>query len=439
MRTLSLGRKSLWSPLTLVGFGALLASTIVQADDAVVRVSPVIERTVNSGEIFVGSVLPSKTSVVGAPVEGNVIEVGVELGDTVEKGQVLARLNADLLTIELEAQKAELVALKQDLAELEAGSRPEEIAAAEARMLGAKANWDLNVERLKRVEILFSRSNSSAEERDTALYTTRQAEQAYYEGKAAYELAKAGPRPESVVRARARVQVQQEMIRRLQSDIEKHTITAPFDGFVVARDFEVGQWIAQGAPVATVAAMETLEVEVNVLEEYYAQLQKGSPADVRLGNSNVALKGTVTKIVPSSNVRSRTFPVRVEVVNPMQGGQMLLHAGMFAKVRLAVGRGENMILVPKDSLVFGQGTPSVYVVDSKTAQPDQGTVHRVAVAIGDAEGHMVRITNDHIRPGQSVVVQGNERLRPEQSVRILSSQSLDGEKAPPANPRRHGD
>jgi len=415
-RQLGGGRNACW-----IGVGIVLAaagSGRAQQGPTPVSVCPVVQREVASGQTFVGTVMPKRISIIGSAVAERVVAFPVNEGDRVKRGQPLARLRTQTLEIDLAAARAELELRKHELAELENGSRPEEITQARARVLSAKALMTLTETRLDRYQRLYKENQAAEDEVNLAVSSHDQAVQAHEEAKAGLALVVAGPRKEKIAQARARVQSQQEEIRRLQDQIERHTIVAPFDGYVVTEHTEVGQWLATGDPVVELAELDTVDVRVLVLEDYVRYLRVGTEARVTLGAlPGRTFTGHVALIVPQADTRSRSFPVEVQLKNQEMAGGILLKAGMFARVTLPVGRNAKALLVPKDALVLGGPTPTVYVFDANGDDPGKGKVRPVSVVLGIASQGLIQVSGQ-LKLGQQVVARGNERLGVGQEVTI---------------------
>lgn len=381
-----------------------------------VAVSQVVEQQTAAGRTFVASVMPLRRSVVGSAVDGRVQDFLVTEGDRVEKDQPLCQIRSKLFDIQLQAAKAELTARQQMLAELKNGTRPEELAQAKARALGAQAMMTYTRSRADRLQELMSRRATSQELLDEAISAATKAHQDYLEAEAAFEMAQAGPRAEQIAKAEAQVQFQQEEVYRLQDIVERHRVTAPFSGYVVKEHTEIGQWVKSGDPIVEIVELDVVEVEALVLEDYIQQIRAGTPARVEVGAiPNEAFTGQVAVIVAQADLRSRTFPVRVRVNNQFDGSVPVLKSGMFARVTLPVGAPEVARLVPKDAIVLGGPSPLVYrVSDAGGAK----TVEPVAVQLGIAAGGLIQVTGD-LQPGQTIVVEGNERLSAGQAVAIV--------------------
>jgi RND family efflux transporter MFP subunit len=380
-----------------------------------VLVAPVVEQQVAASQTFVGTVMPLRKAVVGSAVDGRVIEYPLNEGDRVERGQVLAQLLTDTIQLELAAAEAELVLRKQELAELENGSRPEEIEQAHARMLSAEARWKYAQARRSRAERVGQAM--SEEEREEMVALAVEAEQAYIDAKAAHQLAVEGPRKEQIAQAHAQVAVQQATVDRLKDQLEKHTVISRFAGYITAENTEVGQWVQQGDPVAEVAALDEVEIQAHVVEQYAPHIRVGMSVSVEvpaLGSS--PFSGVVSAIVPQADVQARTFPVKVRVKNEITEDGPRLKSGMYARVLLPTGERQMATLVNKDALVLGGPQPIVFVVDAAPAAK-QGKVRPVPVKLGTAKENFIQVIGA-LQPGQIVVVQGNERLQPGQDVRF---------------------
>jgi RND family efflux transporter MFP subunit len=301
---------------------------------------------------------------------------------------------------------------------LENGTRPAEIEQAKARMTSAQARTQYANSRRTRAENLFRQGQAmSEEERDEMIALSVEAEQAFLDAKAAYELAVEGPRKEQIAQAAALKAVQQATVDRLKDQLSKHTVIARFSGYVTAEHTEVGQWVKQGDPVAEVAALDEVEVVAQVVEQYVPHIRAGLQVSVQIpALPGPPLTGVVSAIVPQADVQARTFPVKVRVKNQISEDGPLVRSGMYARVTLPTGEKQLAMLVAKDALVLGGPQPVVFVVDAG-ADRKQGKVRPVPVQLGLSEGNLIQVTGG-LKGNDLVVVQGNERLQPGQGVQI---------------------
>ena len=202
----------------------------------------------------------------------------------------------------------------------------------------------------------------------------------------------------------------------LEDALARHTIRAPFDGYVVSELTEVGHWLSKGDPVARVVALDEVDVVVPVVEDFVGGLALGDAAAVRVeAAGKEPFEGTIAAIIPRADARTRTFPVKVRVKNRPSGSGLLLKAGMFAQVTLSSGAATKHMVVPKDALVLGGQSPMVWAIVPDDGGDGTGSVRPVPVELGPSSGAFIAVTGA-LETGTLVAVLGNERLRPGQRV-----------------------
>lgn len=397
-----------------------------------VVVVPVIETEVKSGQRVVGTVHPLRRSTIGSAVDGRVEEFLVDSGDPVQRGQKLSQLRTETLEIERAAAKAELNLAIQRLAELENGSRPEDIAEAEANMRGAAAALKNAESRLRRIESLATRGATSPTDLGDAREQAEAAQFAFKASEALYKRIKDGPRQELIAQATAQVELQQQRLNLIEDRIAKSTIVAPFDGFISKEFTEVGAWITQGDPIVEVIQMDHVEIEAPVTAEVAVNLRTGDVIRVEFPElPDELLTGNIDRIVPVADARARTFPVHIRLKNCIRDGTPMLLAGMLARVDLPAGQQQTLPLVPKDALVLNGKDRSVFVVQASAAGDSEtgeltGTVHKVSVDLGVAVEDRIQVRGN-IKADDLVVVVGNERLIPNSQVTIIRETDSTGE------------
>jgi RND family efflux transporter MFP subunit len=405
--------------LVAAAIGGIVAAHPALAQPAAavpVAVARVERQELAVGQSFVGTVYPARVSDVGSAVDGRVVKLPVLEGQHVAAGQPIAELLRGLLEIEKSGAIAELDRRRQVLGELRAGSRPEEIDQRRAAVQGLEARAEYARSRLERLRRLAERGTSTADELLDGETEFRQVEADLRSGRAALELSEAGPREEQIAQAAAAVAAQEAEVERIDDQLSKHTIRSPFEGWVVERFTEAGQWLSRGGLVARIAELSRVEVEVQVPEVAIAALATGT--DVRLefdAARDQTWIGRVERIVPQADLLSRSFPVKVILENRIVDGQPVLRGGMLARAWLPVGKTGLATVVPKDALVLGTGQPLVFAVDPAGGQAGTGVVRPVRVSLGATVGGGVEITGP-IEPGALVVIRGNERLRPGMNV-----------------------
>ncbi len=367
---------------------------------------------------FIGSVRPVRSVVLGSPVAETVVEYLAQTGRSVKAGQPLARLRTARLEIRIQEARGELARRQAVLAELEAGSRPEEIAEGKALVAAAKAEESYREWLLEQTRLRVARGAAPEEDQHLAAFNAASAHAARLQNEARLALLVQGPRKEVIEQARREVQIQESVIRGLLDDLERHVVRAPFDGYVTEEHTEAGAWLSIGAPVATLAAVKTMEVVVPVPEDHVRLAAEGATTRVTFeALPHRVFDGKVFAVNPAGDPLARTFDVMIRIDNAVENGRPAILSGMTSRIAFQGEQDAGGFVVPKDALVLGGATKTVYVVDMKK----NGAVARaVPVTVTGAIDDRVVVRGD-LREGQAVVVEGNERLRPGQPVHVILS------------------
>ncbi|MEM9586691.1 MAG: efflux RND transporter periplasmic adaptor subunit [Planctomycetota bacterium] len=415
----------------LLGWGAALRSAAQPPSDqpASVVAVPVQSRVAKTSYRLLGNVAPLRASTVGVALAGRVKKVHVRRGTHLAAGDVIAELQTSVIEIELAAAKAELRLYQQQFEELRAGSRQEDIAEAKARMIAAGAIAKRSESQLKRVQRLVTSRASSADEVDVATAEAESSKQLHAAAIIAHDRLVAGPRIEQIAQAQAQVDLQQEQVRLLEDRLVKHTLRAPFDGWVTTQYTEEGAWVTAGAPIVDLVELDTVEVELAVPAEQVVNLRPGQSIRAeRTERPGELLVGQLDRIVPSADTRARTFPVLVAVKNRLQNGIPVLLSGMVVRVDLPVGKSEPSTFVPTDAIVLNRSSQSVFIVDLPTDAADTkqmvGIVRQVPVQLGIADQELIAVSGE-LSAEDLVVTRGNEGLRPGQEVSVTIQSDQD--------------
>ncbi|MBX3414056.1 MAG: efflux RND transporter periplasmic adaptor subunit [Pirellulales bacterium] len=365
----------------------------------------------------VGTIMPVERSRVAAAAEGKVIKFPHRVGAFVREGELLAELRTVTLAIELEGARALLRQREQDYQRTKVGFRSEEKSQAEAKKLAAEATMNLNESALRRLQDLRAKSENavSQQQLEEAQFQLENAKQLFAEAEAAHALTVAGNRTEEIDAARAAADVQQQEVLRLEDEMQKRNVVAPFSGFIVEKNIDLGEWVPLGGPVATIVNLDEVEVQVNVEESYIAEIRLDQEVEARIDAlKGEVVRGVVRQVVPRSDwlTGSRSFPVIVRMKNTIENNQPRLREGMVARITFR-GEAQSALLAHKDAIVRSLNGTLVYVVG-----PDN-KVRAVAVREGASSGEYIAVEGD-LRSGDLLVTEGVERLRPFDEVAILN-------------------
>jgi multidrug resistance efflux pump len=294
---------------------------------------------------FVGFV-DAPTSAVATQVAGQVESVLVREGDKVKKGQLVAKLDSrerEALVAQAQANVEKARAGVKQAEESLRATVPT-IAGAGADIVRAQATLDEAQQNYDRTKALAEQQATTQSELDTAQARLREA-QASLDSLLASKSVASGRVQAAVAtvsEAQAALHGSEAALEVAQVQLSETQVLAPFDGVVVERDLEPGEWAAPGTPVVTIEDRSRLWVRIDVEETRFAGLRLGEPAQIRV----VALPGRVfaghvievgaegefaiNRDVKRGRPDIRTFRVRVAFDSPSDE----LRPGMTAEVRL---------------------------------------------------------------------------------------------------------
>lgn len=185
-------------------------------------------------------------------------------------------------------------------------------------------------------------------------------------------------------------------------------LTADADGVVTALDCNVGQVVAAGQPVVSLAHDGAKEIAVHVPESSLATFRRSPGFDIKLNanSGKTTYHGVLRELAGGADPATRTYAARITVSDADDTMQL----GMSAVVRMRTTEGD-VIRLPL-SAVFGRdGSPGVWKVSG------DGVVHRAPITVAGIEGDELRVSAG-LAPGDQVVTAGANLLREGEKVRI---------------------
>ena len=331
-----------------------------------VEVMPVVEREAAPTIRLVGTVRPRLQTTVASEVEGLVTELPVDEGDFIKRGEVICKLR-DV------ARKLDHAAALGRLEELRATLRVQQAELKKAEFEEA------------RTERLWKQGRSTDKERNDTL--------------ADFEAARG-----RVDQARFSVAAQSAAVDRLADDVARTRIRSPYDGYVTAKQTEVGSWVGEGGEIVSLVDLSTVRIRVNVPEAYIRFCGVGAEVSVTVEAVDETFGGHVSRVIPFADERARTFPIDIDIANPK--GRLM--AGMFVRAMVPSGPKTRQLLVPKDAVLMRGATRMVYVVRTT----DKGQMAVVALVEIVAEVlDCVAVKAPGLSAGDQGVVRGNEQMR----------------------------
>lgn len=219
---------------------------------------------------------------VSSRVSARAEQVIVNEGDTVQAGQILAKMDTKELEAQLAQSKANLAAAQAKLAAVKSGSRPQQVAQASAGALQAEANLDNARKNYERMALLYEKGAISAQQLDSAQTALAVAQAQTDSAAQNYSLTEEGSRPEDIQAAAAQVAQAEAATQNAQLVLDNALIKAPANGVIAVRSLDAGENVAVGQPLFTIVDLSDIWVAANIDEGDAGKLAIGQKVEVTI-------------------------------------------------------------------------------------------------------------------------------------------------------------
>ncbi|PAF45380.1 efflux RND transporter periplasmic adaptor subunit [Helicobacter sp. 11S02629-2] len=337
----------------LLTFGILLFG-VAFSRPVLVKTTPIKEGSLEKQSVFIGTINYKESSQVASQRQGVVQDLRFSVGERVKKGQVLVSLNTDVLQKELEVKEAKIE---------EAKFQAQKIINEVARYKNLLDEDAIALQQYENLEFELKAKMASI--------TSLQAD---------YDLSK--------------------------EELTQMDIKAPFDGIVINRLTNVGQWLKVGDPVALILNTSHIEVIVYVPSNIAKFQRIGSKVNMDIDNKHYL--GRITALIPRADELSRTFPIHISL--PYRPNFL---DGMAVEVRLNTEGLVSGYLVPRDSVVEYQGRTVIFIVQNGRSRAVNVSVLSLQEKIAVVQGSM--------RNKNLVVISGQDRLQDNIEVQVQPS------------------
>lgn len=281
---------------------------------------------------------------VSFKIPGRVVQRLVSEGESVTNGQVVALLDNTELEQEAAMRRADAQAAQAVLAELEAGTRAEEIQQAEAALEVSRAEAKRLTGEFARQSELFQQKVIAPREFEAAEAASGMASAKVRETEARLALLRKGPREETILAARARLEQMRQAVAIAETRLGYATLTSPLTGTVLAEGIEEGEYVVPGTPIVTVGDLAHVWLRAYVNETDLGRIKIDHPVTVTTDTypgkayegrlSFIASQAEFTpKNVQTTKERVKlVYRVKVDMANP----ELELKPGMPADAEINI-------------------------------------------------------------------------------------------------------
>jgi len=359
-----------------------------------VTLVPVTELPIEQTIEITGSLDADAQVTVGAKVPGRLASIAVDLASPVTQGQVIAQVETKDYEIRIEQVAA---ALAQSRAQLGLGPNDKD----DQLDIEATAIVRQATATLKEAEANRTRARKLAAEGLMTAMDLDAAETAAVRAETAVQSAR-----EEVRIRQATVKQRRSELRLASQQLADTIVKSPLDGVVQMRRANIGEYLAAGAPIADLVRIDPLRLRVALPELEAADVRQGQPVRVRIQGDETTYEGTVARIAPSIDAKSRTLLVESDIKNPGH-----LRPGSLVQAQIVV-TSKPAPTVPESAIVQFAGISKVITVENGKAKEKPVTTgkkagDRVEIVTGLKAGEAVVDKPGSLQQGQPVrVVEG---------------------------------
>lgn len=202
-------------------------------------------------------------------------------------------------------------------------------------------------------------------------------------------------------------------LHQAQLAFEDSDLKAPFSGFILARNIELGDLATPATAAFTIEDTHAVKVSFGVPEYAVGHLRLGQEFTIHLQDDPKNYQGRVTSISPSADQKNRVFTIEVTVSN--QRGS--LKPGMIASISLAGIAKPPVPSVPLSAVVSDPVTPDHYAVFVAQEQGGNWVAHVRGVTLGETQESLVAVNG--VKPGEEVVAVGAAQLKDGDSLQVI--------------------
>ena len=372
--------------------------------NATVQSYTVTRQNMNRKIALTGQTVPLAQVDLSTKYAGNIAAVNVQLGDTVQPGDVL--LVQDQTDTQLTMQQNQ-AALTQATADTKAAESQFSSDLQKAQIDYQTAQMNYN-----RYVVLKDEGAVSQKDLDT-MY------QAMVVAKSALDNLQSqnvGNTPASIATKEAAQAKAGYQVDSAEKQLDDLTLRAPRAGIITYRNAEFGAMAGANTKVLTITDNSGIYVDCTVSETDVAAMKVGTPVKVSIESLANTYDGTITFVSPAIDPTAKTYSVRITLTNP----DLSIRGGMYATSSVDVLQRPNTLFVPKDALLEQNGKSQVYVIkpdntiEIRTVKPGLRNDDYVEIIDGLQEGETIATTNTaRLKNGTKVTIDNSQGTQPQ--------------------------
>ncbi|OPZ75611.1 MAG: Macrolide export protein MacA [Firmicutes bacterium ADurb.Bin456] len=252
---------------------------------------------------------------VTAKLPGTLRDITVGAGDQVKKGQLIATVVRNDIVAQKERDALGVLIARAKLDDLLSGARQQEIKEAEIAVSTAVTRLEQATRDYERAVALQEAKAISQADLEKASLACKLAQSQLDSSRTRLDLLQSGSRSGQIEAARAELERNNAVLKASEALLEDTRIICPLDGVVLSRNYEEGEFIQAGAPVATVADLAEMWIKVYIPTDDLPRVKLGQGVVFSVSGSTVAYSGTVEEIATQGEYTPKMIQTKKERTN----------------------------------------------------------------------------------------------------------------------------
>ena len=383
------------------------------------------KKGIQKTDVYTGRIKSLQEVNVTSKTAGEVEAVYFNVGDKVNKGDILFKLdrrnmqnNIEALKTQIESAQAAINTAQSSYEMSKGGQKENQLNQSETALEQVKLQYEDIKKTYEDIKNLFEAGAASKQQYDQLKTAYDQAKLTYESTQKTHDLM-----VEKILGENEKIsknQLSQALagknnllvqLKNSEDALNDLEIKSPIDGIVAQRNIDAGEIAGVGTPPFTIVNTDKVYVDIDIPSKTINQIELGQSIEILIeASGDNSYKGVITQISPIADERSFTYPVRIEIENK----KGFIKSGMFAKASIELDKIDNALVVPRGALRINGNDKYAYIVENEI-------VKKVDVEIGIDNGYEVEIKSG-LQEGQDLIIKGREYVKEGDKVSITDKE-----------------
>ena len=365
-----------------------------------VEVASVEQKDISNDLELSGQATPGVTIPLAAPSPLKVTEINVTVGSTVEKGDLIAALDDSTARENVTQLTNAVNELEKAVNQAKELSGQAEKSAQELKNLQSELNHSLERSKELLSELDSEEVTAADVLKESLEVTIKQAQLS--QAAAQVPSMSAG----NVTQLETQLSETKASLNQAQDVLNATTIESPINGIVSQINAEENAAAVPSTPLAVVVNLNPIKATFQVNSFQISQLKKDQDVEITFDGVDGTFDGKLNAIPPTANEQTGSFLIEI----PLENKDLKIKGGMKATATIQTDLIENAIIVPKESIIYGEEETFIYMPQGKK-------VKQVNVELGAETDKNIQITSG-LSKGDQVITKGKDRLNEASEIQV---------------------